>query len=182
MAGLVAAVTLSMATAIDASASCLAAPGDYDPVARARVAFVGTVVSATANEHRALVRVESVWRGPQLPNQVEVESDVQPPPGEYIEDLAIFNPGWRYLSCRRTQASPSSSRAAAGRSSIPSALERYRPGAAHPPLTASGFWDAIQSAWFTVSSNPAAAIAAVLLLATLVTMLLRRRRKGRLSA
>src|SRR5258708_4642686 len=82
-------LTLSMATTTHATASCSVAPAPHDPVAGTRVAFVGTVVSASDDQHRALVRVESVWRGPQLSAEVVVESDVLPPPGVGIEDLAI---------------------------------------------------------------------------------------------
>ena len=172
---LVAAGALWMATTIHASAGCLAAPGPHDPVANSRVAFVGTVVSTTDDQHRALVRVESVWRGAQLPAQVAVESDVLPPPGEMIEDLAIFNSGWRYLFVPENATQPFKFPGCGGPIQYSSDLERYRPGTAHPPLTASGLSDALQLSWFFVLSHIVPIAAAILVVAIVLAMVWRRR-------
>jgi hypothetical protein len=163
-----------MASAIHASASCAVAPGPHDPVAHAPVAFVGTVIFTTANEHHALVRVESVWRGPDFPDQVEVESDVLPPPGEYIEDLAIFNAGWRYLFVPENVSQPFKFPGCGGPIQYSSDLDRYRPGSAHPPLAAAGLDDAIQLIWFFVFSHLFLAVVAVVLLAGVLAVILRR--------
>jgi hypothetical protein len=165
----------SMATTMHATASCAVEPGPHDPTAGARVAFVGTVVSATDDQHRALVRVESVWRGPQLSAEVTVESDVLPPPGVGIEDLAIFNPGWRYLFVPENTSQPFKFPGCGGPIQYSSDLDRYRPGTAHPPLTASGVSDALQLAWFFVLSHIVPE-ATILLLATLYLLVWRRRR------
>src|SRR5258708_25490098 len=70
----------SMATTMHATASCAVEPGPHDPTAGAGVAFIGTVVSATDDQHRALVRVESVWRGaPPLPVVTPQSECLRPP-------------------------------------------------------------------------------------------------------
>ena len=55
-------------------------------------------------------------------------------------------------------------------------LERYRPGAAHPPLTTSGLRDAIQLALFLALSH-IVPIAIVVLVGALFAMAWRRRRR-----
>src|SRR5258708_11838669 len=71
----------SMATTMHATASCAVEPGPHDPTAGAGVAFIGTVVSATDDQHRALVRVESVWRGPPpSPDGPRRGHGLSPPP------------------------------------------------------------------------------------------------------
>src|SRR5258708_20356819 len=70
----------SMATTMHATASCAVEPGPHDPTAGAGVAFIGTVVSATDDQHRALVRVESVWRGPPPLAAVHLRGAACPPP------------------------------------------------------------------------------------------------------
>src|SRR5258708_14293391 len=134
----------SMATTMHATATCGVSPSPQDATAVAGVAFIGTVVSATDDQLRALVRVESVWRGPQLSAEVTVESDVLPPPGVGIEDLAIFNPGWRYLFVPENTTQPFKFPGCGGPIQYSSDLDRYRPDTAHPPLTAPRVSDALQ--------------------------------------
>jgi hypothetical protein len=55
-----------------AQASCAAPPSLKDQIAAARLVFVGTVVSTSDNDRVARVRVESIWKGPDLPAFVDV--------------------------------------------------------------------------------------------------------------
>lgn len=55
-----------------ASASCVPPEPLAARVAEAPVVFVGTVLSTANDDRVAQVRVEEVWKGPKLPDQVEV--------------------------------------------------------------------------------------------------------------
>lgn len=78
-----------------AAASCAFAGGG-DPIANAPLAFVGSVVSTDDGGRRALVRVESIWRGPALPAQVEVIGS--PASGSAATSVdRTYRAGQRYL-------------------------------------------------------------------------------------
>jgi hypothetical protein len=55
-----------------AQASCAAPPSLRDQVASAPVVFVGTVLFTSDNDRVARVKVESIWRGPEMPAYVDV--------------------------------------------------------------------------------------------------------------
>jgi len=173
---------LMVPATLQVDAACLAPRPGFDPVAHARVAFLGTVASSTNDQQQALVRVESVWRGPQLPAEVAVESSVLPPPGVGIEDLAIFIPGTRYLFLPENTGQPFKFGGCGGPTEYTSALDRYRPGTAHSPLSASTVGDAVEIAWFTATTHLFLTVVLVLLALTGVVMALRSRRKRRATA
>jgi hypothetical protein len=51
----------------EASASCAVLPGPIaSPLASAPVVFVGTVVSTSNGDREATVKIESIWRGPDI--------------------------------------------------------------------------------------------------------------------
>jgi hypothetical protein len=60
------------AGAAGAQASCAAPPSLRDQVASAPMVLVGTVLFTSDNERVARVKVESIWRGPELPAYVDV--------------------------------------------------------------------------------------------------------------
>jgi hypothetical protein len=55
-----------------AQASCAGPPSVQEQMATARLVFVGTVVFTSDNDRVARVRVESIWKGPNLPAYVDV--------------------------------------------------------------------------------------------------------------
>jgi hypothetical protein len=55
-----------------AHASCAAQPSVRDQIGAARLVFVGTVVATSDSDRIARVRVESIWKGPDLPAYVDV--------------------------------------------------------------------------------------------------------------
>ena len=55
-----------------AQASCAMPSSLRDQIASARLVFVGTVVSTSDGDRVARVRVESIWKGPDLPAYVDV--------------------------------------------------------------------------------------------------------------
>src|SRR3981081_736956 len=74
MLGLLLAVGVLLGGSGGAQASCGALPGASlrDELATAPVVFVGTVAFTSDNDRVARVRVESIWRGPDLPAYVDV--------------------------------------------------------------------------------------------------------------
>lgn len=79
-----------------ARASCVQPPPLEQAIAEADVVFVGRVETTSNREREAAVAVESVWKGPDLPAQVEVFG------GPRQENVAAsndrhFEDGTRYL-------------------------------------------------------------------------------------
>jgi hypothetical protein len=62
-----------------ASASCSLLPGQTpSTLANAPVVFVGTVVSTNNGDREATVKVESIWRGPDMLTYVRVIGTPEP--------------------------------------------------------------------------------------------------------
>lgn len=78
-----------------AAASCAQFPPLEEHLARADVVFVGTVVSVTDEQRTALVQVEEIWRGSQLPAEVTVHGGFDP--GAFTSVDRGFEAGARYL-------------------------------------------------------------------------------------
>lgn len=78
-----------------ATASCGEIPPLEEHLAQAEVVFVGVVTAVTHEQRTALVDVEEIWRGPELPTEVTVLGG--------FEDLGFttadryFEEGRRYL-------------------------------------------------------------------------------------
>jgi hypothetical protein len=53
-------------------ASCAQAPALQEQIAASPLVFVGTVAFTSDNDRVARVRVESIWKGPDLPTYVDV--------------------------------------------------------------------------------------------------------------
>jgi hypothetical protein len=93
-----AAITLGLGTLLTPSvvaASCAEFPPIGQHLDQAEVVLVGTVIAVTNEERTALVAVEEIWRGPELPAEVRVYGA--------LEDLGFtsgdryFEAGVRYL-------------------------------------------------------------------------------------
>lgn len=94
----VAAITLGLVGLLApgaAAASCAEFPPLEEHLAQAEVVFVGTVVSVTDEQRTALVQVEEIWRGPELPAEVTVHGGF-PDLGFTSADRS-FETGVRYL-------------------------------------------------------------------------------------
>lgn len=142
--GRVTAVVMATAIAVAwmaaiAHASCAAPPPHEDQYEQTELVFVGSVVATTNDDFWAEVRVEEVWKGPDLPPQVEVwGSDSHPGAvqGRTSVDRA-YATGTRYLffirqvdgpPYRDNQCSPTTEY-------DPATHDRHRPGDARPPRT-----------------------------------------------
>jgi hypothetical protein len=65
-------VSAFVAVGTSAQASCAGTGSLRDWLVSARVVFVGTIVSTSDNDRVAHVRVESIWKGPDLSSYVDV--------------------------------------------------------------------------------------------------------------
>lgn len=78
-----------------AAASCVEFPPLEEHLARADVVFLGTVTSVTDQQRTALVRVEEIWRGSELPAEVTVHGGFDPEAFTSVD--RSFEVGARYL-------------------------------------------------------------------------------------
>lgn len=77
---------------------------------KAPIAFVGTVVSTSNHSRVADVRVEEVWKGPVLPEAVEVRGTSLPAEANAIMSLdRSFRPRARYLFVPRDRGATTES-------------------------------------------------------------------------
>jgi hypothetical protein len=93
---LVAAAAL-VAGAASAGASCVVPPPIREQVVSASLVFVGTVIFASDNDRVARVKVESIWRGPELPTYVDVHGSPVSGPGAASSIDRRYKAGTRYL-------------------------------------------------------------------------------------
>jgi hypothetical protein len=163
--------------ALPSLASCAAMQGGHSPLAEARVAFVGTVISIANDQHRALVQVESVWVGPAVPAEVEVQSDVLPAANEGIEDIASFDQGKRYLFVPDNWTEPFKFPGCDGPEPYTQALELYRPKSAHSPEALSAGLSVWKQGAFSISAQAPLLIALVLMVVGALTVAARRIRR-----
>lgn len=100
---LVLCILFSMLSAPLARASCTSNKPFADAVTTANTVFVGTVVATTNAGRIAMVRVESVWRGLDLPTAVVVNGRDTGPgappdrPGSASSEDRHYTVGQRYL-------------------------------------------------------------------------------------
>ncbi len=171
-------VAAAIPVALPASASCSAVTGPHDPLTGARVAFVGTVTSTASGGHRALVRVQSVWVGPGLPAEVEVQSDVLPGPGEGIEDIASFDQGQMNLFVPENSAEPFKFPACDGPQSLTKALDRYRPQSARSPAAIDAGLSVQKHVAFWMSAQLPLLISILLAVVAATSIIARSRRRA----
>jgi hypothetical protein len=90
----------------EASASCAALPGQIaGSFASAPVVFVGTVVSTSNGDREATVKIESIWRGPDMLSYVRVVGT--PEPGAQATSVdRTYQAGKRYLFVPENSSSP----------------------------------------------------------------------------
>lgn len=131
-----------------AAALCLPPEPLSTRLAEAPLVFVGTVLSTTNNDRVARVRVEEVWRGPKLSNEVEVRGT----PFTVDENAATsvdrsFRTGVRYLFVPRHTGDASSQEIAAApledglctaTQEYRAELEEFRPASVTTPAAPAG--------------------------------------------
>ena len=116
-----------------ASASCAVLPGQPPAgFATAPVVFVGTVVSTANRDREATVRVESVWRGPDLLTYVRVVGTPDPAAQATSVDRT-FRAGQRYLFVPTNSTSPFQDNTCTATQLYNSSLAPQAPPDARPP-------------------------------------------------
>lgn len=122
-------VAVSLLISRPAAASCLSAESVAASVANAEVVFVGTVLSTANRDRVAQVRVEEVWKGRILSDQVEVHGTPFAPQDNAATSVdRTFRPGVRYLFVPRGEsASPAASGVPVFEDGLCTATQEYHP-------------------------------------------------------
>lgn len=117
----------------EAAASCAVLPGQTPgSFATAPVVFVGTVVSTANSGREATVKVESIWRGPDLLTYVRVIGTPEPAAQATSVDRA-YQAGQRYLFVPQNASSPFQDNNCSATQPYTSALASQAPADARAP-------------------------------------------------
>jgi hypothetical protein len=163
------------AGAAGAQASCAAPPSVRDQAASSPLVFVGTVTFTSDNDRVARVKVESIWRGPELPAYVDVH-------GSPVSGLSTassvdrkYSAGTRYLFVLFSADRPLQDNSCSATQVYTSELAALAPADARQPAPATAV-DELQNA-FSQYWLPALGFLAIL--AAAVVIGLRRSSKPR---
>jgi hypothetical protein len=104
-------------------------PGTFS---NAAVVFVGTVLSTTNGDREATVRVESIWRGPDMPTYVRVVGTPEPAAQATSVDRT-YQSGKKYLFVPENAATPFQDNNCTSTQIYTSALAAQAPADARPP-------------------------------------------------
>jgi hypothetical protein len=127
-----------------AQASCVAPLSIRDQVASAGSVFIGTVIFTSDNDRVARVRVESIWRGPELPAYVEVHGSPVTGPGASSIDRKYIA-GLRYLFVLYSANQPLQDNSCSGTQVFTTELAALAPAGARSPAPSTA-GDEIQNA------------------------------------
>ncbi|HEY8762510.1 MAG TPA: hypothetical protein VIP52_16525 [Candidatus Dormibacteraeota bacterium] len=120
---------------VSVSASCAYLPGQAPGgLSAAPVLFVGTVTSTGNGARVATVRVESVWRGPEIPTYVRV---VGTPVSGFNQASSVdrtYQAGQRYLFVPTNSSSPFQDNRCTATQPFTSATASLAPADARAPL------------------------------------------------
>ncbi|HEY8644061.1 MAG TPA: hypothetical protein VIO84_15010 [Candidatus Dormibacteraeota bacterium] len=157
---------------VPAAASCATLPGAGNPFATAPVVFVGTVLSTSDNDRRARVKVESVWRGPDLLTYVQVNGSPVSGPFTASDVDRHYQAGTRYIFVPANSAPPFDDNSCTATQPYTQAIARQAPADARPPRPGG---DPGEPGWWP----PAIAALLVLTGGALVVGVYLLRRRGR---
>lgn len=132
------------AGAVGAQASCVAPQSIRDQVASAGLVFVGTVILTSDNDRVARVRVETIWRGPELPAYVDVHGSPMSGVGASSIDRK-YTAGTRYLFVLFSADQPLQDNNCSGTQVYSAELATLSPAGARSPAPATAV-DEIQNA------------------------------------
>jgi len=118
---------------LEAGASCAVLPGQTSgSFAMAPVVFVGTVVSTANNGREATVKIESIWRGPDLLTYVRVIGTPEPAAQATSVDRT-YQAGQRYLFVPQNSKAPFQDNNCSATQVYTSALASQAPADARAP-------------------------------------------------
>jgi hypothetical protein len=95
LVSVVAVIAALVAAPAPAFADCQMAPPIEEAVRTADLVFVGSVTAIAHEGRSAIVRVEEVWRGGEMPAEVTVLGGTEP--AQAMEDDRTFEAGVRYV-------------------------------------------------------------------------------------
>lgn len=136
----VCAALLGTARSADASCGVMGGAPPANPYAQAPVVFVGTVASTTHGGRLAVVDVESVWNGPDLPPRLEVRGSpaiLTPVPAGMGVATSVdrhFQAGGRYLFVPANRQPPFEDNSCSLTRVYAPDVDALRPARARPPL------------------------------------------------
>ncbi len=163
-------VVLSPLAPSEASASCGLLPGQTPGTfASAPVVFVGTVVSTSNGDRAAIVKVESIWRGPDMLTYVRVIGTPEPSAQATSVDRK-YQAGKRYLFVPENSSSPFDDNNCSATQPYTPALASQAPANARAPQPGG---DPGPSAW--VALVPWIGLGAMVLAAAVIVAWRRRR-------
>src|SRR5438105_2495760 len=166
------AALLAVAAPGHAIASCVEAPTLQTSLGSAALVFVGTVTYTSDADRVAHVRVESIWRGPQLDGYVDVHGSPVSGQGSYSSVDRQYSAGMRYLFVLYSANQPLQDNSCSATQPYSAALAAYAPAEAHDP-SAPSLGDEFQNFVFMHAWPIGAALA---LMALVVAVLVWRRR------
>jgi len=152
---------------VPAAASCAALPGAGNPFTTAPVVFVGTVLSTSDSDRRARVKVESVWRGPDLLTYVEVNGSPVSGPFSASSVDRHFQAGIRYIFVPSNGAPPFDDNSCSATQPYTQAIAQQAPADARQPRPGGdpgepGWWPPVIAALLLLTGG--ALVAALYLL------------------
>ena len=127
-----------------AQASCVVPPPIREQVASAGLVFVGTVLSTSDRDRVARVRVESIWRGPEVPTYVDVYGSPVAGSGASSIDRT-YSAGTRYLFVLYSADPPLQDNNCSGTRVYSTELAALAPAGARSPAPATA-GDELQNA------------------------------------
>ena len=139
MATLLALAALGLVGTAGARASCAGPPSVQEQIASARLVFVGTVAFTSDNDRVARVKVESIWKGPNLPAYVYVHGSPISGPFTATSVDRTYRPGERDLFVLFSDREPFQDNNCSATQPYTAELSSLAPADARPPaqLTAS---------------------------------------------
>jgi len=117
-----------------AEASCAGPTSLSDQIQRAALVFVGTVVSTSDEGRIAYVRVESIWKGPQLAENVKVFGSPASGANSATSDDRHYQDGTRYLFVLHSASEPLQDDACSATQPYTPALAALAPADAKAPM------------------------------------------------
>lgn len=116
-----------------AAASCARMPGQTPgSLTGAGVVFVGTVLSTANGDREAVVKVERIWRGPDMVTYVRVRGTPDPA-GQATSVDRTYQTGQRYLFAPENSSPPFDDNSCSGTQLYTSALAAQAPADARQP-------------------------------------------------
>jgi hypothetical protein len=114
-------------------ASCAGPPSLPDQLATAQLVFVGTVAFTSDNDRIARVRVESVWKGPNLAAYVDVHGSPASTPFSFTSVDRTYRAGERDLFVLFSDRSPFQDNNCSATQIYTTDVARFAPVDARPP-------------------------------------------------